>query len=149
MASTSLGGFLLCCTRCGSYAWKRARAIAAPCPCAESRPGLAIQKRKLASGLFPGLKDGTIGVLVVPNSCMVQWLLGRMQGHEQSGEGFFDPEAEGPIGALSRDQVLAAYGLSAQGWLDWAQLAHDISRKSEDVPVDSEGEDQDSDSSPF
>ena len=91
MASTSLGGFLLCCTRCGSYAWKRARAIAAQCPGPEVRPGLAAQKRKLAAGLFPGIQTGTIGVLMVPTSSMVQWLLCRMQGHEQSGEGFFDP----------------------------------------------------------
>ena len=126
VATTSMGGTLLCCLDCGAYAWKRAKALAEECRGLRAGPGLAVQKKRIAQGYFPGglVGNATIGILRVPTRTAVEWLVGRMVARQEEQPCLLEEfTARFRVLPLRPAVVLGAFGLDLEAWGQWAQGA--------------------------
>lgn len=114
VATTSLGGTLLCCVSCGAYAWRRTKALMSKCLGSAAGDGLRLQRRKLALGYFPGGEMGraTIGQLRTPSAAAVRWLMDCIGSRQGEAPCLLeDFTTERGVTPWRPEEVLAAYGL--------------------------------------
>ena len=105
---------MLCCTSCGAYGWKRARALTEECKGQAAGPGLRVQRNRLAQGIFPSVVGGVslVGELRQPSRHTVLWLIQRVlsRGRPEHCQSLLGGEAD--VLCLSREATLAAHGLT-------------------------------------
>ena len=108
------GGLMLCCTACGAYGWKRAKALTSECQGPAAGPGLRNQRSRLAQGIFPSAVGGTsyLGELRAPSRHAVLWLAQRVLSREGAEPSLTLLGGQAPIVSLSREATLAAHGLT-------------------------------------
>ena len=147
MAATERGGFILVCVSCGAYAWKRTKALSAPCLGRMAGQGLALQRSRVAAGLFPAPYTGNepLGFLCEPGAGAVEWMLSLVQSRQRETGGLLGFGTR--FQCLDRGAFLRAYGLTAESWQGWAGKARSLARTRSrgEASFDAEGEPCDSD----
>ena len=130
-------GFLLFCTVCGAYSWKRTHRLAKLCP-RRPGPGTAGRRSRIAVGFFP---DRDNLKLIGPPQCPSPAQLASL-GRRPSGRPHRLPPASWPakwdtLGqpaapGLTRAALLSAYG---QDEASLAQLAAAVAFAPGDSPL--------------
>ena len=125
---TQRPGTVFGCRDCGAYTWRRRTKLLAQCPQRPTSQPMREQKERMATGLFPGDRQWTIGIQRMLTPQEMDWLSGEVRTEVavgQQAETLDSPDTAVVEGIGDEDRLIKEFGLDRVEWAWWANQAMD------------------------